>query len=1102
MSAGPECILVEKPLIEQLVGMGWIHTAGDVGDPSKTLRLSFRDVFLKQDLEDALRRLNLKDGQQWLDDARIAQAVASLERVTETKLLEINQVVTERLIKGAAVDGLAGWDQGRQQIARFIDWTIPSNNVFRVINQFRVDEPGGQTKKFVCPDLVLFVNGIPLVVIECKSPSTNEPISKAVDQLQRYANQRDWVAAEEGNERLFWTNQLVVATSFDEARLGTFTSRTVHFLEWKDTAPIAISEVARALGKQDLSSQEKLVAGALRPEHLLDISRHFTLFMQVEGRTIKVAPRYQQYRAVREAVHRLKTGKTRKVDREFDRRGGIVWHTQGSGKSLSMVFLIRKMRSDPQLRPFKIIVVTDRRDLQKQLGDTAKLTEERLNIVKPRKVGLRAIPSAEVLQETLKRDGKDLVFAMIQKYRGATDVDDAGEVVTDQDAVDSKVDSFPLLNESESILVLVDEAHRSHTTSLHAKLKAAMPNCALIGFTGTPIIMAGKKPTHDIFGEFIDRYTIRQSEEDGATLPILYEGRTTRAGVKGGGQLDKLFEDMLKGYTPEQLEAIKSKYGTKGNVLEAMAMIVAKSRDMFRHYVANILPNGFKAQVVAVSRRAAVRYYYGFEAARRELVAELEALDPLVVHLPPHELEKRDEQTRFLVRAHRFLDTIRKLEFAAIISAAQNDNPMLASWTDQGKNDARIERFKKPLLHAAPDKCDPLSILIVKSMLLTGFDAPVAQVMYLDRAIREAELLQAIARVNRTAGERKRAGFVVDYYGVAQHLKEALDAYNADDVDGALRSLQDEIPKLRDRHQRVKDLFARNGIKTLDDDEACVRVLRDDRLRAEFQVKLKQFLATLDVVLPRPEALPFVADAKQLAFIQARARNRYDRDVLRLVGKEVGEKVRQLIDDHIEAHGIDPKIPPISLTDAKFAAHVDAERSPRAKASEMEHALRYHISKHFEEDEEHYKKLSERLESILREFGEQWDLLVKALRALVEEARKGRTESIVGLDPATHMPFFNALKVAASYGEPLTDAQQAGLVSWTIELVSHLQRELSLADFWTTPEKQRVLRNWIVEFLDGKNDTGKEIVPLRGQGSAADRLIEVARANRHRFGAA
>jgi type I restriction enzyme, R subunit len=1102
MSSGPEYELVEKPLIDQLVGMGWTHTVGDVDDPAKTLRTSFRDVFLRKDLDHALRKLNLRDGAPWMDDARVSQAVASLERIGESKLLEINQGSTEVIIKGVPVEGIEGWDHGRQQMVRFIDWETPGNNVFRVINQFRVDEPGGQAKKFICPDLVLFVNGIPLVVIECKSPYINEPIAQAVDQLQRYANQREWVTAEEGNERLFWTNQLVVATSFDEARLGTFTSNAVHFLEWKDTAPVAMSEVAQALGKATLASQELLAAGALRPEHLLDIARHFTLFMQVDGRTIKVAPRYQQFRAVREAVLRLKTGKTRKVDGEFDRRGGIVWHTQGSGKSLTMVFLIRKLRSDPRLRPFKIVVVTDRRDLQKQLGDTAKLTDEVLNVVKPRREGLRTKSSAEVLQETLRQEGKDLVFAMIQKYQAP---DAAEEEEFDDDGVvgDAGAIEFPLLNESESILVLVDEAHRSHTTTLHANLKKAMPNCALIGFTGTPIIMGAKKRTHEIFGEFIDRYTIRQSEADGSTVPILYEGRTTRAGVKGGGgQLDQLFEDMFDSYTPEQLEAIKAKYGTKGNVLEAPAMIGAKARDMFRHYVANILPNGFKAQVVTVSRRAAVRYYEAFEAARAELVAELEALDPAILALPAEELEKRDEVIQHRVRAHKFLPTIRELEFAPIISGAQNDDPALTPWTDASKNDARIERFKKPLFHADKDKRDPLAFLIVKSMLLTGFDAPVAQVMYLDRMIREAELLQAIARVNRTSGEKKRAGFVVDYYGVAQHLKEALDAYSADDIEGALQSLKDEIPKLRDRHQRVKDIFTQGSIPTLDDDEACVRLLRDDQLRAEFQVKLKQFLSTLDVVLPRPEALPYVPDAKRLAYIQARVRNRYDKDALRLVGKEVGEKVRQLIDDHIEAHGIDPKIPPISLTDANFAAHIDGERSPRAKASEMEHALRYHIREHFEEDEEHYKKLSERLESILRGFGEQWDALVEALRALVDEARKGRTESVVGLDPALHMPFFNALKAAASFDETLTAEQQSDLVSWTVELVSHLRRELSLADFWTTPEKQRVLRNWIVEFLDGKNDTGKEIVKLKNQGAAADRLIELAKANRHRLGEA
>ena len=762
MSSGPEYELVEKPFIDQLVGMGWTHIVGDIEDPAKTSRTSFRDVLLRNDLESALRKLNLREGASWLDDARISQAMSSLERISAPKLLEINQVATDLIIKGVPVDGIEGWDHGRQQVVRFIDWTTPENNVFRVVNQFRVDEPGGQAKKFICPDLVLFVNGIPLVVIECKSPYINEPIAQAVDQLQRYANQRDSVAAEEGNERLFRTSQLVVATSFDEARLGTFTSKTVHYLEWKDTAPVAMSEVAEALGKKELSSQERLVAGVLRPEHLLDIARHFALFMQVDGRTIKVAPRYQQFRAVREAVHRLKFGKTKHADGEHDRRGGIVWHTQGSGKSLTMVFLIRKMRSEPSLRGFKIVIVTDRRDLQKQLGDTAKLTEEKLNVIKPRRVGLRTKSSAEVMQETLRQEGKDLIFAMIQKYRApdasADEVDDADD---DGDERIAGASQFPTLNESENILVLVDEAHRSHTTALHANMRSALPNCAMIGFTGTPIIMGAKKRTHEIFGEFIDRYRISESEADGATLPILYEGRTTRAGVKGGGQLDHLFEDMFDSYAPEQLEAIKAKYGTKGNVLEATAMIGAKARDMFRHYVANILPNGFKAQVVAVSRRAAARYYDAFVAARAELVAELDALDPALRSLPPDHVEKQDENTQYLIRAHRFLPTIRDLQFASIISGAQNDDPDFAAWTDQVRNDARIERFKKPLFHGDPEKCDLLSILIVKSMLLTGFDAPVEQVMYLDRMMREAELLQAIARVNRTSGEKKRAGFVV-----------------------------------------------------------------------------------------------------------------------------------------------------------------------------------------------------------------------------------------------------------------------------------------------------------------------------------------------------
>jgi type I restriction enzyme R subunit len=439
-----------------------------------------------------------------------------------------------------------------------------------------------------------------------------------------------------------------------------------------------MAEVAEVLGKDTLSSQEKLVAGMLRPAHLLDIVRHFMLFATSEGRTIKMVPRYQQFRAVQVAVDRLVNGKTRLEDGEHDRRGGIVWHTQGSGKSLTMVFLVRKMRTMPDLRRFKVVAVTDRKQLQKQLSETAELTGETV------KVGKKVAKVKELLAEK----GPALVFAMIQKYQEPDPVTGDEEFTEDEDGIrdtSKEVGEFPVLNEDDSILVLVDEAHRSHTSDLHANLLKALPNCARIGFTGTPIIMGAKKRTHEIFGEFIDRYTIRQSEEDGATVPILYEGRTSEGAVADGKDLDTLFEDLFADRTAAELEKIKQKYATKGHVMEAPKLIADKARDMLRHYVENALPNGFKAQVVSGSRRAAIRYYDAFQAARDELLTELEGLDHALLDLDDEAVLKLDRDQQYLIRAHRQVSILRELEFAPVISGSHNDDPAWKEWTDSGK---------------------------------------------------------------------------------------------------------------------------------------------------------------------------------------------------------------------------------------------------------------------------------------------------------------------------------------------------------------------------------------------------------------------------------
>ncbi|MGZ5001289.1 MAG: type I restriction endonuclease, partial [Methylomonas sp.] len=335
---------VEKPFVAQLQGLGWQYVEGCMDNPANTGRGSFAEVIQEGVLRRKLLEINLRevDGthQPWLDEERLSEAVAAITRIAKPKLLEANQVATELLLLGITVDGLPGWDGGRGQTIQYIDWEQPDNNEFTVINQYRVDCPPGYNsgKAYIVPDLVLLVNGLPLAVVECKSPSVPEPLAEAVDQLRRYSNQRHAnyeVEDNEGNEPLFFTNQLLIATCFDEARVGTVGGLFEHYAGWKTVAPDREEDVAAALGVAQLSEQQRLIAGMLSKANLLDIVRHFTLFMQTGGQTVKVACRYQQFRAVNKAIERLQHGKTRLQDGEYDRRGGLIWHTQGSGKSLT-----------------------------------------------------------------------------------------------------------------------------------------------------------------------------------------------------------------------------------------------------------------------------------------------------------------------------------------------------------------------------------------------------------------------------------------------------------------------------------------------------------------------------------------------------------------------------------------------------------------------------------------------------------------------------------------------------------------------------------------------------------------------------------------------
>lgn len=1085
MSKGPEYTEVEKPLLDQLSGLGWQIIEGSKSDPSVTGRDSFRGSILEDRLRASLLKINPgPDGLPWLDDARLAEVVSSLTRSEVGKLIELNERMTERLLEGLPVAGLPDWDQGRSQRVRFIDFDNPANNDFLAISQFRVDEPGGQAKKFVAPDVVLFVNGVPLVVIECKSPYITDPMAEGITQLRRYANQRR-LGLSEGNEQLFWTNQFVVSTYGDSARVATFTAGPEHFLAWKDAFPLTRDELAAHLGKPaaELTEQELLTAGMLAPSNLLDLVRHFTLFTEVNGRRIKIVARYQQYRAVGRALTRLRTGKTQAQDGESDRRGGLIWHTQGSGKSLTMVFLVRAMRSDPVLRAFKVVVITDRTDLEKQLSETAKLSGEGV---------VRARRTAQ-LRTILAEKGPALVFAMIQKYRD-TDGAGAGE---SRMAADEKNEALGVLNTDETVVILVDEAHRSQTSTLHANLMAALPNAAKIGFTGTPIMREGKKRTDAIFGSFIDKYTIRQAEHDGAVVPIFYEGRTAKGAVAGGSDLDELFEDMFAEHTDEEIEKLKARYATTGAVLEAPKLIAAKAKSILWHYVSTVLPGGFKAQLSATSRLATVRYRKALLSARDDLVAQIERLPERLVRGAEGgslDIDGLDRRKQVLVRALPHLELIRILDFVPVISGSNNDDPTWLQWTDKARQDAVIAEFKKPL-GLPVEQTSPVAFLLVRTMLLTGFDAPVEQALYLDRFIQDAELLQAIARVNRTS-PGKAVGLLVDYFGVGAHLQKALQAYapeDAEDAIGALASIVDEVPKLRDRHARVLALFAQAGIETFDldeDIEACVDLLSDDALRARFAVLLKQFLATLDTILPRPEALPFAADAKRLGLIQKVSRRRYRDDGLGDFNASLyGEKVRALIDEHVTALDIATKIPPVSVTDPDFLAKVKGLTSDKAKASEMEHALRFHIRKNFDEDPARYTKLSERLDEILKTLTGKWDQLSLALEVLLGDIGDEPASGRVHEDPLVSR-FFGLLESEFATSTVLPDGVRVDIMHLAEVIVTEVTRHAGIVRFWHNPHAQDELRKDIIHQLDDR-----DLFPFSEQAAIADHLMELARAN-------
>ena len=893
-----ELHLAEDPAISLLQSFGYTYLAPE---PLEGERESPKEAVLASRLEASLKRLN-----PWLSDTNVTRAIRRITQVSAVSLPEANRAIYTSLTYGVALQQDRG-DGRKSHTVRFFDFDEPKGNEWIVTRQYRVRG----SKKHIIPDIVVFVNGLPLVVIECKSPTVDGWKGEAIKQLHRYQEADDrWKG--QGAPKLFEAAQILIATCGERAVYGTVGTPERYYFEWKEPHPLSVGKLGKKLGR-DPTAQDVLLYGLLEPRNLLDIVRNFVVFEVEGGRTVRKLARYKQFVAVNNAMRRIRTA------RKPSNRGGVIWHTPGAGKSLAMLWLALKLRRDEAQQQPTVLIVTDRTKLDSQIAGVFTAC----SFPNPERAA-----SVRDLRRILEHPTGRTVMTTIQKFQ---ELDAPGN---------GRRSTSRALSDAANIFVMVDEAHRSQYRSLAANMRGALPNACFLGFTGTPIDKEDKS-TLRTFGSYIDTYTIEQSVQDGTTVPIFYESRLPGLQIVGQN-LDKLFDREFVDRSDEERAAIKQRYATEEAIAGAPRRIEDICLNLIEHFTDFIAPNRFKAQVVTTSRHAAVTY----------------------------------KET---------LDRLNGPESAIIMSADNNDEERLAKWhLTKQQQDGLIERFK--------DRGDPLSILIVCDMLLTGFDAPAEQVMYLDAPLREHGLLQAIFRVNRPCGDDKTFGLVVDYWGVSLRLQEALAIFSPTDVNAALAPREDELPRLESRHAAAMRLF--QSVKDRDDLDACVRMLEPEDVRAAFDLAFRRFSQSMDALLPDPRALPYRNDLRSLGKIRGAARARYRDDRLDLTG--CGEKVRQLIDGAVAAEGIEILVKEVQILSAEFDEKIEALKTDSARASEMEHAIRHEINVRVDENPGYYQSLREKLEEIIKAWREEridTAQQLAQLKGLREDLKGERTQA-------------------------------------------------------------------------------------------------------------
>jgi type I restriction enzyme R subunit len=1089
-----ESHISQLPAIRLLQQLGYAYLSPE--EVYAERRAKLRHVLLEGVLTRQLRRLNaisFKGVDAEFSEENIAKAVETLREVPFDGLVRTSEKVYDLLTLGKSFDQtIQGETKGFT--LRYIDWENPRNNTFHVTAEFEVERTASRETRR--PDIVCFVNGIPFVVIECKRPEDKHSLEQAVKQ-----SIRNWQNDE--TPQLFLYTQLVLALNKNEGSYATAGSPQKFWARWREmrdvdaevraaiNSPVRLEDHERlfkgvfayakqafeemAVQEREPTEQDRLVWSLCRPERLMELVHQFVIYD--EGGTVKKIARYQQYFAIRKTLERL-----RQRDPEGRRKGGVIWQTQGSGKSLVMVLLGKALALDREISNPRIVIVTDRIDLDEQIWKTFHLCGKDPLMAK----------TGKHLHELLRDERVGVITTVIDKFRAAANMGCGGSTPlymrpprrSGQSGAEAPHSTF-----SADIFVLVDESHRSQYGEANIRMRRSLPNACFIGFTGTPL-MKKEKNTALKFGGFIEpAYTIRDAVADEAVVPLLYEGRHVLQAVNEKA-VDSMFEAMCQGLTPEQKADLKRKFASRDelNRLESRLYLIAW--DISQHFAAQWKGTGFKGQVTASGKKEAL--------ILKAFLDQFGKVTSEVVISGPQEIEGEES------------------------AAAVADESVEKFWKAMMDKYGAEKAYNRQIIGAFKNTDTP-ELLIVVDKLLTGFDAPRNVVLYIARSLKEHTLLQAVARVNRLH-PGKDFGYIVDYYGVVTQLHDALELYSSlegkfdpEDLEGTLTELMEEIKSLQGLHDGLWDLF--RDVTNKRDEEAFELALGDPIRRDEFYTRLSKFCRVLKMALSCIQWLNtthqetverYKRDAVFFQNLRASVKIRYAEEI---DYRDYERQIQKMLATYVRADEIIQVVEPVNIFEREaFEKEVGKAQTTRAKADTIANRTKKTITERMDEDPFFYRKFSLLLEQTIAEYRQQRITEAQYLAQVQEIMERVRDRKKADLPPVLDgNDFAQALygavceQVTAAEGWAVKeDSADYGTTQPQVSEIDRLRAEMSLrletiirdeaiVRWRDNPDVQNRMRNAMDDYLfQLKQERGVELT-LEQMDAVIEACLSIAR---------